>query len=47
MCGVTLIGIFSSHAELVLGLKRRINKIINKLSRSDVTQGVGWLTEEL
>jgi hypothetical protein len=47
VCDVTLIGILSSYAEEELRLKRGIIKIINKLSRSCITQVVGWLTEEL
>lgn len=47
VCGVTLIGIFSSHAEEELRRKSGINKITNKLSRSGLTQVVGWSTEEL
>jgi len=47
VCDVTSIGIFSSHAEEELRLKREINKMINKPSRSGITQIMGWATEEL
>jgi hypothetical protein len=47
VCGVFLIGIFSSRAKEELHLQMGINKIINKLSRSGITQVVGWSTKEL
>ena len=47
VCGVAFNGIFSLHAEEELRLKRGINKIITKLSKSGVTQVLGWSTEDL
>lgn len=47
VCVVSLIGGFSSRAKEELRLQRGINKIVNKLSRSDITQVVEWSTEEL